>query len=248
MKKISLQNISKSFNGINVLNNINLDILQGNTYCLLGRNGAGKTTLINILVGLIKSNQGSILINNKPIQENIFKKKMGVLVEDENLIEEFDGYNYLKFIGALYGIKKSDLDIRIKDLTDYFFEHKFKNQLINQMSTGMKRKIGICASVLNTPDILILDEPFSGLDPVSSKLLIDFLIKYQNSYRIIFLSSHNLEYVQEIATHIGVLENSELAFSGTYESFTKHGIIKLSEALRNILAPANVDLNNFSWI
>jgi ABC-2 type transport system ATP-binding protein len=180
--------------------------------------------------------------------KNNFKKNFGVLIEDGSLIEEFDCFSFLKFVGSLYNMKKNELDFKIKVLTDYFFENNFRNDIIKHLSTGMKKKLGICAAVLHTPNILILDEPFSGLDPVSSKLLIDFLIKYQNNQRIILVSSHNLEYMQELSTHIGVLENGELIFNGTVEKFTNNSKTKLSDALINILSPSNANIEKITWI
>jgi ABC-2 type transport system ATP-binding protein len=112
----------------------------------------------------------------------------------------------------------------------------------------MKKKLAVCAAVIHTPEILILDEPFSGLDPIGAKLLVDFLVKYQNGQRIIFLSSHDLSYVQKVSTHIGVLENGSILFNGTIDSFTADGKNQLDDSLLKILGSSESQITELTWI
>lgn len=249
MNNIEFNKITKIFSGKLVLNEISLSINEGSTYCLLGRNGAGKTTLLNILLGLVKPNSGHLSFGATKVHLDYeIKQKMGVLMDDANLIGEFDCVSYLKFCSKLYGIEKEEFIYRMKTLTNYFFENNFRNQSIKDLSVGMKKKIGICAAVLHTPSLLIMDEPFSGLDLLSSKLLIDFLLKYQNGQRIIILSSHNLEYINEFSTHVGVIDNGNLMFNGGIEDFTNNGKTNITEALMKTLSPSNVNIKDLSWL
>jgi ABC-2 type transport system ATP-binding protein len=112
----------------------------------------------------------------------------------------------------------------------------------------MKKKLGVCASVLHRPDILILDEPFSGLDPVAAQMLIQFLNSYLSSDRIIFLSSQDLAYVERVSTHIGVLDEGTMVYDGTLENFTMNGVNLLDQALLKLLKSDENNLRNIDWI
>jgi ABC-2 type transport system ATP-binding protein len=248
---IDICNISKTYNNQSILKSISLQILEGSTYCLLGRNGAGKSTFLNILLDLIEADSGKITFNNKSLKDDGFniRKEMGVLLDTNSLIEELDGYSYLLFIGKLYKVEDKVLNRRIENLINYFFESKEEiEKPISKFSTGMKKKIGFCASILHEPNILILDEPFSGLDPVSSHFLTKLLKKYQNGKRIILLSSHNLSYAQEISTNIGVIENNKLLFNGTLSEFTNKGRNELEDSLLEILESKNSTNKDLEWV
>lgn len=248
---ISIVQLSKQFGRTHVLEEINLKIDAGAVYALLGKNGAGKTTLIHCLIDLIKPDSGTLIINEKP--HNTLspddKRRMGVLGEDLALIEEFNGREYLRFIGKIYGLGKQILNKRIDDLFGYFFEDKTDlKKNIASYSTGMKKKIAFCASVLHTPDLLILDEPFSGLDPLVANQMTAFLKRYQQNNRTILVSSHDLNYVEKIATHIGVLDKCRLQFDSTLQDFTENGVNSLDSALLKILKPNEAVLNKIDWL
>ncbi|MBV2247456.1 MAG: ABC transporter ATP-binding protein [Lentimicrobium sp.] len=248
---IEIHHLSKSFGKHKVLDDISLKIEQGSVYALLGKNGAGKTTLINIIVDLVQPDSGTILINNQPhhsLSRND-KANIGQVGEDLALIEEFSGYEFLSFIGKIYKIPPGILEKRLHDLFDYFFEDVADlKKGISTYSTGMKKKIAFCATVLHTPDILILDEPFSGLDPLVANQMIAFLKMYSTKDRTIFISSHDLNYVEKIATHIGVLDKAHLQFDATLESFTQHGQNALDRALLKILNPNETDVKTIDWL
>jgi ABC-type multidrug transport system ATPase subunit len=119
---------------------------------------------------------------------------------------------------------------------------------MGKFSTGMKKKIAFCAAVIHTPSILILDEPFSGLDPLVANQMVQFLQKYKREDRTILISSHDLTYVEKIATHIGVLDNKELVFNSSIKDFTENGENHLDAALLSILKPNDSQLDNLDWI
>ncbi len=248
---IEIIDLNKSFGRKRILDNINLSIEKGAAYALLGKNGAGKTTLIHLILNLLKPDSGKILIigkeNNKLNASD--KKKIGVLGEDLALIEELNGYDFLFFIGKIYNIPKNILQQRVKDLFNYFFDNEEDlKKNISYYSTGMKKKIAFCASVLHTPDILILDEPFAGLDPLVANKMVDFLKCYQKDYRTIFISSHDLNYAEKFATHIGVLNDSTFQFNSTLQEFTNNGINSLDSALIRILKPNDEEKINIDWL
>lgn len=248
---LEIQNISKKFGKKEVLKSLSFKVDNGTVYSLLGKNGVGKSTLINVVIDLIKPDEGEIFINNNPHNKlnTIDKKNIGVVGEELALIEEISGSDYLFFIGRLYKLPNSTIKNRIDDLVKYFFEdNNDLKKSISKYSTGMKKKLAFCAAVLHTPNILILDEPFSGLDPLVANQMIEFLNIYRNKNRVIFISSHDLSYVEKIATHIGVLDNGILQFNSTLKDFTENGTNTLDSALLNVIKPNETKLQKIDWI
>jgi len=220
--KIQCEQLTKRFKTNTVLNEINFNMDGGQVYCLLGRNGAGKSTLINIMSDLLQPDDGQILFNGETFATNglAIKKQIGLQSQYDQLIDEFNAVEYLQMIGFIYNMDAADLQQRINFVLAYFFdtgENVFKK--IRQYSSGMKKKLTLCASLLHKPQVLILDEPFASLDPVASENLCKLINAYINKDRIIFISSHDLLYVDKVATHVGVLNNAKLAFNGTLQNF-----------------------------
>jgi ABC-2 type transport system ATP-binding protein len=248
---IHIENLSKSFGKKQLFQNIHLDLKQGQTHALLGKNGAGKTSLIHLILDLIQADKGSVKILGKVNTEldEKDKAKWGVVGEDLALMEELNGKDYLKFIAQIYRIPSTIYQQRINDLCNYFFEDSAElNKAIATYSTGMKKKIAFCAAVLHAPDILILDEPFSGLDPMVANQMLAFLSKYQNEDRLIFVSSHDLTYVEKIASHITVIDQGTIRFSSTLQDFTENGEKSLDAALVSLLKPNNNELSKMEWL
>ncbi len=248
---IQLNNVTKTYGKTTVIENLSLTIETGQVYALLGKNGVGKSTLINMIIDLIKIDNGTITILNEDsvdLDKN-FKSKIGILSEDVGLIEEINGFEYLNFIGKIYKIPADVLTKRIKDLIEFFFENESElKKIIKGYSTGMKKKLAFCAAIIHTPEILILDEPFSGLDPFVANQMILFLKKYQREDRLILISSHDLNYVEKIATHIGVLDNKALQFNASIQEFTENGVNHLDSALLKVIQPNTSELENIDWL
>lgn len=247
---LTINQIKKSYSLKTVLDDINVSVQKNSNYCLLGKNGAGKTTLINIMADFIKPNSGEVLFDDLNYAENEIeiKKNLGLLSEANFLIEELSGYEYLTFVGKLYKIPKDELKQRIESLSAYFFDDLDDlRKVISHYSSGTKKKLMFCASVLHKPDILLLDEPFSGLDPVTAKMLIEFLNKYRNENRIIFLSSHNLNYIKKVATHIGVLDGGKIIFDDSLSSFLEEGSQKIDDSLLNKLKLTSSKIKDVEW-
>ncbi|MEX0684819.1 MAG: ABC transporter ATP-binding protein [Balneolales bacterium] len=235
---LSLKSITKSYGDNMVLEGVDLQIETGSCYGLLGNNGAGKSTLINTIIDLTRADSGEVMVFGKKYSTSPLwiKSKIGVLPEQELLNSEFSGMEQLRFTGLLYGLEESDLLARIKALYNYFFDNE--NDLYKacgSYSTGMRKKLGLIAAVLHKPSMLILDEPFSGLDPLSSQAVIRFLKTYLTPERTILLSSHNLSHVEQAATHVGVLHNKKLAFSGLLSEFTVNGTNQVEQSMINLL-------------
>jgi len=249
--EIRIENLQKSYKDQEVLKQVNLNIPTGTTFCLLGKNGAGKTTLINGMLDLIRFDGGEILYNGQSIKKNAtsIKLKMGVMSEDNPLIEQLTGYAYLRYVAALYKVPSGELGARIDSLTKFFFgDLEVLKKRISSYSTGMKKKIGVIGAVLHKPELLLLDEPFSGLDPVAAKVLIEFLQNYQGEGRTVFLSSHDISYVEKVATRIGVLNDGEIVYENSLAEFTANGQEELDDALIKLLRPEHTDFSEISWL
>ncbi|MEW5842849.1 MAG: ABC transporter ATP-binding protein [Bacteroidota bacterium] len=236
----------------NVLDNLDLTLTSGKTYGLLGKNGAGKSTLINILTEFVQKDSGLIQFDGIDIGKNeviSLKKEIGLVSEENSLIEEFSGNEYLDFVGNLYKIPKTELYHRIKSLSEYFFEDLHDlDKYISKYSTGMKKKLEICAAVLHKPNFLILDEPFAGLDIVAVNQLLDFLKKYQNGKRIILISGHSLNYIDKIVIHILVLKEGKIIFDGSIEEFTSNGKESIDKSLFEKLGVVSQKMEGIEWV
>ncbi len=223
---LQVTNIIKNFKKNEVLKDLSFSINGGQVYCLLGRNGTGKSTIINLLCNLIEPDKGHIYINdihfnNKQID---LKKNIGLQSQFNQLIEELNTIDFLEMIGLIYKMGKKDITIRRKELIDYFFdEGEDISKIIKTYSTGMQKKVSLCAAFLHKPDIVLLDEPFTHLDTPTCNKLCSLIKTYSNDDRIIFISSHDLQYVEKIATNIGIIENGKLVFNDSLERFTDTG-------------------------
>ncbi|MBX3257041.1 MAG: ABC transporter ATP-binding protein [Chitinophagaceae bacterium] len=219
---IIVSNIYKSFASKKVLQNINLKIQGNQTYCILGRNGAGKSTLINIMCDIIAPDNGNVIFDQlsfKKHSRSIYLQT-GVQSQYNTLIEELNGYDYLKFIGRIYNLTYSDINRQIESLTNYFLLNKEDLEVpIRSYSTGMKKKITLCGAFIHKPRYLFLDEPFANIDPLFSEALCKLIMSYNNEHRSIVIASHDLLYIDKIATHVGVLQDGSLIFNGSVDEF-----------------------------
>ena len=249
---IEVKRLSKSFNNQNVLQDLNLTINQDKIYCLLGKNGVGKTTFINILVNVIRQDEGEVLYDGESYERLPLKIKqsIGVMTEENPLIEELTANQFLTLIGKLYKINLDTFEERKNDLITYFFDNPkdYENKQLSKFSTGMKKMVGIIASALHKPKILILDEPFSGLDPIAAKKTIDFIKFYRNENRSVLLSSHDLGYVKQVATNIVVLDECKFIFNGTVTQFTQNGESEISASLLKMLQSINNESMKPEWL
>lgn len=235
---LRIKKLDKSFGPVKILEDISIRVSEGECYSLIGKNGAGKSTLINILSDLLPFDKGEVTILNRFYKNDSFfiKRNLGVLPEFNPLIEEFTARDFLEYIGVIYNLPNKIIDKRVDWLLNYFFENDFsKTKPISEFSNGMKIKTGICAAVIHKPKLLILDEPFDNLDPVSSKHLINFLVDYRKQGNIILISSHDLNHVVEISTHIGILNNKRIEYHGSIEDVLIKSKNKLDDFVTKIL-------------
>ncbi|MCX2741698.1 ABC transporter ATP-binding protein [Pontibacter anaerobius] len=248
---IEITGLSKKFGKKEVLQELDLTIESGQIYCLLGKNGVGKSTFLNCILDLVQPDSGSISLFGKDYHRHQLevKQNLGALCEDNPLIEEFTGIEYLNFVAKLYKLPALEAEERIQSLVNYFFTDKESlHKNVAGYSTGMKKKVGIAAAMLHKPQVLILDEPFTGLDPIAAQLLVQLIRSYRNANRVILISSHDLNYVEKIATHIGVLNDGQLMYNGSVQEFTMNGSNLIDQALFQLLLPHHNTEATLDWM
>lgn len=222
---LKVLNVSKSFGENTVLEKVGLEINEGECHCLIGRNGSGKSTLINMIIDVVKPDEGEITFWGDKISDSnsTIKSRIGVLPEFNPIIDEFSIQDYLEYVGVIYSLEKTIIKKRSDYLINFFFDDlPEKKKSIGEFSKGMKLKTGICASLIHKPKMVILDEPFEGLDVLSANNMIAFLKDYIRNGNSVFISSHDMLFVEKIATHVSLINGKEL-LNFSVSDFQKNG-------------------------
>ena len=228
--------LSKSYKTKKVLNNISFDVFKGNILGLVGKNGAGKSTILKILSSLIDFG-GDVFINKKSIKntDSEHKKNVGYLSENNPLYMDFYIQEYLTFIGNLNGLFKDDLEKRKKIVIELCGLNSFQNEKISNLSKGYRQRVGIASAFIHDPDILILDEPTTGLDP-SQILEIRELIKNLAKNKIVIFSSHLLNEINEICDKVIFLDKGNIILDSNLKDLkNKHNNISLDKIFNKII-------------
>ena len=205
---------------IRAVDELNLEICEGETFGLLGPNGAGKTTTVRLLNCIVKPTNGTATVNGFDIVKNEteVKKVTGLLAESPGLYEKLSAYEFLEFMGALYDIPSDILTERIEDLLKLFSLHGRRDYLLEGYSRGMKQKILIASALIHDPPILFFDEPTSMLDPRAALMVKDLIKKLSDTAgKTIFICSHILPIVEELCDRIGIINKGKLIAIGTVE-------------------------------
>ncbi|MCF7911618.1 MAG: ABC transporter ATP-binding protein [Candidatus Cloacimonetes bacterium] len=215
---IKLKDIRMNYGTEDVLKGINLEIKPAQIIGYIGPNGAGKTTTIKILLGMINNYKGEIEIFGEKITPDQidYKKKIGYVPEGGDIYENLTGWEYLEFIGEIYEVPSAELKLRSETLADCFGMTLAFNDRISSYSKGMKQKILIISALLNNPEIIILDEPLTGLDANSVMIFKNILIKLAKEGKTIFYSSHLMDVVEKITDRIIIIANGEILADGTF--------------------------------
>jgi ABC-2 type transport system ATP-binding protein len=210
---IQVENLSKNYNGTVVLNVGELKIPQGQSFGLVGNNGAGKTTLFSLLLDLIQPTTGSVKIDNIEVSKSEdWKTKTSAFIDESFLIGYLTPEEYFYFIGELRGWNKADVDAFVGDFVDFFNDEILnKKKYIRDLSKGNAKKVGIIASLIGKPEVVILDEPFANLDP-SSQFKLKKMMKQlaEDQQTTLLVSSHDLQHTVEISNRIVVMQKGEV--------------------------------------
>ena len=221
---IEIKNISKEYKkNKKVINDINLEIKDGEIFGFLGPNGAGKTTTIKMITGILEIDKGDILIDGKSIKKEPIeaKKQIGLVPDNPDVFLKLKGIEYLNFMADIYEVSTQDRVKKIKELSEKFEINNVLNNKIESYSHGMRQKLIIIGVLLHNPKNWILDEPMTGLDPKSSFELKNMMRDHANQKNTVFFSTHILDVAERLCDRIGIIDKGKLLFVGTYEDLKK---------------------------
>ena len=216
---LRIENLTKKFGDKKAVDSLSLHIEPGEIYGFIGHNGAGKTTTIKSIVGILKFDEGEILVDGMSVKESPIecKKKIAYIPDNPDLYEFMTGISYLNFIADIYNVSSQDRTERIKKYGDLLELTDDLAQPISAYSHGMKQKLAIISAWIHNPKLIIMDEPFVGLDPKSSHILKEMMRDVCDKGGAIFFSTHVLEVAEKLCDKIAIIKNGQLIKSGTME-------------------------------
>lgn len=218
--ELELKNIYKNFGEKQVLTGISLNAKSGEAFGLLGRNGAGKTTTIRILMNVFPANVGEVLVDGKPINYN--KIGIGYLPEERGLYPKKPIIDQLIYFAQLKGMKYAPAVKSIDKWLERLGMSEYRNKRLDTLSKGNQQKIQLITALAHNPDIVILDEPFSGLDPVNAQLLKDVVKEEINRGKIVLFSSHQMNYIEEFCDNIAILNGGKVVLQGNLHNIKRN--------------------------
>lgn len=210
--KLEVRDLRKSFGGNEVLHGISFSVESGNALGLLGRNGAGKTTTIRILMNVFKGNAGAVLLDGKPFDPA--KHQIGYMPEERGLYPKKTVSEQLIYLGMLRGLSAKKVKENMKKWLAKMEVSEYENRKLETLSKGNQQKVQLAQTLITDPEIIILDEPFSGLDPVNSQILKDVISEQIQQGKLVIFSSHQMSYVEEFCQQIAILNHGDVVLSG----------------------------------
>jgi ABC-2 type transport system ATP-binding protein len=218
---IETRGLTRRFGDFTAVDNIDLRVESGTFYGFLGPNGAGKSTTIKMLTGLLAPNDGEILVLGRdmldPKQSLDAKRHMGVIAENLSLFDNLTAREYLTFVGRMHLLPRDTIRQRSEELLTLLGLADEEKKLTLEYSHGMKKKLALAAALLPNPDLLFLDEPFEGVDAITSRVIRDLLTGYVARGSTVFLTSHVLEIVERLCTHVGIIVKGALVEQASME-------------------------------
>ena len=213
MSIITCRNVTKRYGNVTALNNVSLEIPEGKIFGLLGPNGAGKTTLIRMLNQITRPDEGEILFKGEPLKETDIER-IGYLPEERGLYKKMKVGEQALYLARLKGMDRTEAMERLKEWFVKFGIQAWWNKKVEELSKGMAQKVQFITTVLHRPQLMILDEPFSGFDPVNVNLIRNEILRMRDEGTTIILSTHNMESVEELCDNIALINRSNLVVTG----------------------------------
>jgi ABC-2 type transport system ATP-binding protein len=246
---ISLENVTKSYDGVTAVNNVSLDVREGAILGLLGPNGAGKTTTIRMIMNILLPDEGTIRVFGTPVNEDT-RQAIGYLPEERGLYPRMDVRRVIVFLAALRGLSESEAQKRADEWLARFELSDWAEKKVRDLSKGMQQKVQFICAVLHKPKIVILDEPFSGLDPVNAATVKDIMLELRDQGSTIVLSTHRMEQVEKMCDSICLIDKGHNVLAGDLraikQSYGKNTInIEFSGPDGFLNDPAIASVNRF---
>lgn len=239
MALIECKNVCKNFGSKVALDNVSLDVPEGKIYGLLGPNGAGKTTMIRIINRITIPNSGEVLFNGRPITQRDVEK-IGYLPEERGLYRKMEVGDQAMYLAQLKGMSEKDARTELKKWFVKFGIQDWWKKKVEELSKGMAQKVQFITTVVHKPSLMILDEPFSGFDPVNAELIRKEILELKEQGATIILSTHNMESVEELCDNIALINKSHLVLSGGVDEIRRqygNNHVELIYSGENALAP-----------
>jgi len=216
---LELRGVSKHFLGIPAVNHVSFTARAGEITGYLGPNGSGKSTTMKMITGLIEIGAGQILFNGEPIQRDLiaYKQRMGYVPEEPHLYSHLSGLEYLVMVGMLRNLPRKPTADRIDGLLRLLALHSDRHAPISAYSKGMRQKVLLAAALLHNPDLLLLDEPFSGLDVGTGLVLRSLIQELASRGKVVLFSSHELETVERVCSHVVILHRGKIVADDSIE-------------------------------
>ncbi|WP_144561203.1 ABC transporter ATP-binding protein [Bacillus mycoides] len=234
---LEIINFSKTYKGgKKAVDDLSLTVQAGDIFGFIGHNGAGKSTTIKSLVGVIDFEEGEIFVDGRSVKKDPIacKKIMAYIPDNPDLYEQLTGIQYLNFVADIFGVPAIEREERIRKYGDAFEITPYLGDLISSYSHGMKQKVAIISAVVHRPKLLVLDEPFVGLDPKAALVLKGMMKELCESGSAIFFSTHVLDVAEKLCSKIAMIHKGKLAISGEVKSLTKE--YSLEELFMKVLA------------
>ncbi len=226
-KAIEIKNLVKKYKSVTAVNDISLDVYEGEIFGFLGPNGAGKTTTIKTLLGLIFPTSGETLVLGKPAGDIDVKDKISYLPESPYFYEHMSAREVVGFYGSLFGLSGDAKNKRVAHLLELVGLQNAANKPLRAFSKGMLQRVGIAQALINDPKILFFDEPTSGLDPIAHRDIRNLILHLKNEGRTIFLSSHQLSDVEMVCDRVSILNKGKIRRIGHVEDLIAGGNVQI---------------------
>lgn len=217
---LELKNVTKYYGDFKAVDNLSFKVKDGEIFGLLGVNGAGKTTTFRMIINLLDKNEGTILLDGKPIDYSI-TDKIGFLTEERSLLLKLTVLEQAIFYGTLKGLDKKCIEERLDVLLERFHISEYKNRKIKELSKGNQQKVQFITAILHEPKLLILDEPFSGLDPINVEEFMKMINELKNKGTSIIFSSHRMEHVELFCDELVILVHGKSVLQGNLKDIKK---------------------------
>lgn len=239
---IHIDNVSKTFllergRKVVAVQRLSLSIAQGELFGCIGPNGAGKSTTIKLLLDLIRPDSGNIHINNLPTSRERSRARVGYLPENPYLYDFLTAAEYLNYAGKLSGLTAATIVQRSELLLEKLKLSQAANRRISGYSKGMQQRTAIASALIHDPDLVVLDEPMSGLDPLGRKLIFDLIAELKQQGKTVFISSHVLTDIERLCDRVGIIVQGRLCYEGRITDLT----MPLEERFLQVVADAGVD-------
>jgi ABC-2 type transport system ATP-binding protein len=247
---IETQGLTRRFGELIAVNGLDLRVERGTFYGFLGPNGAGKSTTIKMLTGLLAPDGGVIRILDQDISDAKraveIRRQIGVLPEQLALFDNLTAREYLTFVGRMYRLPVDTVRDRCRELLAMMSLENEEKKLTLEYSHGMKKKLALAAALIPNPDVLFLDEPFEGIDAVSSSVLRDVLRRAVQRGATVFLTSHILEIVEKLCTAVGIIAGGRLMYQGTMDEVRQSG--SLEDKFLQTVSHGQIERQTLSWL